>query len=123
MMHGNCKLCIDCLSEMQLCTLACVAAHNRQIQLPTHGRYALSVLSLYLIVLSEHALCVMMLQESKKGSKYTLNLAPGASERTTPRKAAPRTPKRSQSAVPALDFHDSENKEPFSASQELVSQH
>ncbi|KAL0049565.1 hypothetical protein WJX82_004917 [Trebouxia sp. C0006] len=60
-------------------------------------------------------------KESKKGSKYTLNLAPGASERTTPRKAAPRTPKKSQSAVPALDFHGSENTEPFSASQELVS--
>ena len=60
------------------------------------------------------------LQESKRGSKYTLNLAPGAAEKTTPRKAAPRTPKRTQSAAPALDFHDAENTDPFSSSQELV---
>jgi len=63
----------------------------------------------------------LILQESKKGSKYTLNLAPGAAEKTTPRKATPRTLKRAQPAAPALDFHDAENKDPFSDSQELVS--
>ena len=63
---------------------------------------------------------MLLLQESKKASKYTLNLAPGLSERTTPRKAAPRSPKRTASATSALDFHDAENTDPFSSSQELV---
>lgn len=62
----------------------------------------------------------VLLQESKKASKYTLNLAPGAAEKTTPRKAAPRTPKRTPSAALSLDFHDAENTDPFSSSQELV---
>ena len=62
------------------------------------------------------------MQEGKKGTKYTLNLAPGNAERTTPRKAAPSTPKRKQSnAAAALEFPDSENRDPFSGSTDIVS--
>lgn len=101
-----------------LCTLACVAIIGDKSNSHMWQKCVITVAMFD--ILSKHLLCVM-LQESKKGSKYTLNLAPGTAERTTPRKAALRTPKKSQSAVPALEFHDSENTEPFSASQELVS--
>ena len=46
--------------------------------------------------------------------------AAAAAEKTTPRKATVPTPKRTSSAMPALDFHDAENTDPFSCSQELV---
>lgn len=61
-------------------------------------------------------------KEGKKASKYTLNLAPGAGETRSPHKAAAHTPKRTRapSATQALDFHDAENNDPFSCSQELV---
>ena len=120
MLHKDGKLCIDCLSKMAFyCVLWLVWQLIADKSNSPHMAEMCTVTMFD--TLSESLLCVVMLQESKKGSKYTLNLAPGASDRTTPRKAAPRTPKKSQSAVPALDFHDSENTEPFSASQELVS--
>lgn len=120
MLHKDCRLYTNCLSKMAFC---CVLWLVWQLiaNLTPHTWQKFFITVAMFDALSEHVLCVMTLQESKKGSKYTLNLAPGASERTTPRKAAPRTPKKSQSAVPALDFNDSENTEPFRASQELVS--
>ncbi|KAL3145003.1 hypothetical protein ABBQ32_003505 [Trebouxia sp. C0010 RCD-2024] len=59
-------------------------------------------------------------KEGKKGSKYTLNLGMGAAEKTTPRKATVHSPKRTPSVTQAIDFHDAENTDPFSCSQELV---
>lgn len=63
---------------------------------------------------------ICVLQEGKKGSKYTLNLGMGAAEKTTPRKATVHSPKRTPSVTQAIDFHDAENTDPFSCSQELV---
>lgn len=75
-----------------------------------------------LVCISTQELGVWSMQEGKKASKYTLNLAPGAAETRSPHKAAAHTPKRTRapSATQALDFHDAENNDPFSCSQELV---
>lgn len=59
-----------------------------------------------------------MLQEGRKGSKYTVNLAPAAAERTTPRKSS--TPKRMRSSAAALEFGDRENADPFRGSRDLI---